>query len=242
MPNAAAPVRVPPSRRCRGRCRSRRVRPSPAATIAATGLVRRNHAPGRRAAAASPPMGEDSAGRHRNAMPGGLACIQLRDSCPLRPKDPPRSAATISMIRSPAACERRGGGAGVPQARPPATSSMPTTTESAAGVAVRGSWSNPVSPSGTLPGIAYFRVSLPAGRVGVTSTATRLVYLLTRWCVSATSSTALRMSAARARPGVRRPSARRFSRAPTAPRRRPPSRRPASAARPATAGRRAIRR
>ena len=45
-----------------------------------------------------------------------------------------------------------------------------------------------------LPGIAVLDAATPAGLVGVTSTATRLVYLLTRWCVSATSRTAARMS------------------------------------------------
>ena len=52
--------------------------------------------------------------------------------------------------------------------------------ERAAGVAVRGNWLKPVKPSGTLPGTAVLTTSAPAGLAGVTSTATRLVYLLTR--------------------------------------------------------------
>ena len=52
--------------------------------------------------------------------------------------------------------------------------------KSGAGVAVRGNRSKPVRPSGMLPGTAVLDAAIPAARVGVTSTATRLVNLLTR--------------------------------------------------------------
>ena len=79
-----------------------------------------------------------------------------------------------------------------------ASASAPASSSSGAGVAVRGNRSKPVSPSGMLPGSAVLDATIPAGLVGVTSTATRLVNLLTRWCVSATSSTAARMSSSAA--------------------------------------------
>ena len=67
-------------------------------------------------------------------------------------------------------------------ARVPASASIsaPATSSSGAGVAVRGNWSKPVNPSGMLPGSAVLDATIPAGLVGVTSTATRLVNLLTR--------------------------------------------------------------
>src|SRR6185369_10763167 len=70
----------------------------------------------------------------------------------------------------------------------------PTRSCNAAEVPVCGIWPTCV-PFGRLALTSALR-SLPSTWVGVTSTATRLVYALTRWCSSATFTTCARISGA----------------------------------------------